>query len=233
MYIAIDLIIAVVIVSVIGSAWKRGFIRSVFQLGSTIAAIAIAACFYKQLGAYFYDAFVYEGVAPYISDLVANAIAEAGINADFSLLPQEMPEGLASAVEILGIDLAEIIASATEGIGATVESIQTVGDNFAASLSLAVANILAFAALFFGALILLNLACFILDKAAKLPILHGANKFLGFLLGVIEALLLGMVLAKVAVSLCSAYGAMHADFAFAQVAENTYIAKFLLSICPW
>ena len=92
---------------------------------------------------------------------------------------------------------------------------------------------IAFAALFFGALILLNLVCFVLDKVAKLPILNGTNKLLGFAFGVLEALMLGIVLAHISATLCSAYGAMHTDFAFTQVAENTYVAGFLLAISPF
>ena len=74
------------------------------------------------------------------------------------------------------------------------------------------------------------LLCFLLDKLAKHTVLDKPNKFFGFLLGVAEALVLGIVLSKVAASVCSAYGSVHPDFLYTEVAENTYIAKFFLYV---
>lgn len=233
MYLAIDIILVAVMAAVIFKAAHRGFIVTLFSLLSTVASVLVAVLFYKELGAFFYDAFVFENVAPYISDLAGQAIAETSGTVDVTALINELPEGLRSAVELLGVDFTELAQRAAESAEMNTEAFSAMADNFAASLSAAVANVIAFAVLFFGALILLNLVCFILDKLAKLPILNGTNKLLGFALGVLEALVLGIVLAHVSATLCSAYGALHEDFAFTQVAENTYVAGFLLAISPF
>lgn len=233
MYLAIDIILVAVMAAVIFKAAHRGFIVTLFSLLSTVASVLVAVLFYKELGTFFYDAFVFENVAPYISDLAGQAIAEKSGTVDVTALINELPEGLRSAVELLGVDFTELVQRAAESAEMNTEAFSAMADNFAASLSAAVANVIAFAVLFFGALILLNLVCFILDKLAKLPILNGTNKLLGFALGVLEALVLGIVLAHVSATLCSAYGALHEDFAFTQVAENTYVAGFLLAISPF
>lgn len=233
MYLAIDIILVVVMAAVIINAARRGFVVTLFSLLSTIASVLVAVLFYKELGAYFYDAFVYETVSPYIGDLAERAIAEMGSTVDLPALVESLPEGLRSAAELLGVDFAELLQQVSDSTYAGTATLTDLADRFAASLSETVANVIAFAALFFGALILLNLVCFILDKLAKLPILNGTNKILGFVLGVLEALMLGIVLAHVSAALCSAYGAMHEEFAFANVAENTYIASFLLAFSPF
>ncbi len=233
MYLAIDIVIVAVMAAVIFHAAKRGFIVTLFSLLSTIASVIVAVLFYKELGAYFYDAFVLETVAPYISDLAQKAIAEMGTTVDLAALVSELPEGLRAAIEMAGIDPATLVQQAADSAGVGAEAFATMADGFAASLSESIANAIAFAALFFVALILLNLVCFILDKLSKLPLLNGTNKFLGMALGVLEALVLGIVLAHVSAMLCSAYGAIAEDFTFTNVAENTYVAKLLLSISPF
>lgn len=233
MYLAIDIILIAVMAAVILNAARRGFIVTLFSLLSTIVSVLVAVLFYKELGAFFYDAFVFDSIAPYIGDLAEQVIAEMGGTVDLTALTAELPEGLRSAAELLGVDFAELAQYAADSANVGAEAFSGMADGFAASLSSAVANVIAFAALFFGALILLNLVCFLLDKLSKLPLLNGTNKLLGFALGALEALVLGIVLAHISATLCGAYGALHEDFAFANVAENTYVAGFLLAISPF
>ena len=112
-------------------------------------------------------------------------------------------------------------------------STDALSESISLSVATVISNILAFAALFLGSLIVLNLVCFILDKLAKLPLLNGTNRFLGLIFGALEGIVLGMVLAKVMEALCSAYGALNPEFTFTDVANNTYVAKFFIDICPW
>lgn len=233
MYLAIDIILVVIMAAVIIHAARRGFVVTLFSLLSTIASVLVAVLFYKELGAYFYDLFVHEAVAPYIGDLAEKAIAEMGSTIDVSVLAEELPAGLRSAAELLGVDFGQLALQAADGVNIGAEAFRTMADEFAASLSATVANGIAFAALFFGAVILLKIVCFVLDKLSKLPILNGTNRFLGFALGVLEAFVLGIVLAHVSATLCSAFGALHTEFAFANVVENTYVARFLLTFSPF
>ena len=230
MYLAIDIILVAVMAAVVIRAAHRGFIRTLFSLLSTVAAILVATCFYKELGTYFYDSFVLETVTPYIRDLAEQLFAGMGNAVDLSALAEQLPEGLISATETLGMDLNELLQQAIDSAGMGAETIAQAADTFAATLALWIANVTAFAALFFGTLILLGIVGFLLDKIAKLPVLKHANKFFGFLLGAVEALVLGIVLAHVAEAILGAYGALHTDFAFTDLSDNTYVVKLLLSI---
>ncbi len=231
MYIAIDVILAVVVAAVVIGAARRGFIRSVFQLGSTVAAIVVAVIFYKELSNYFLNAFVLEKATEYIGGFLSNITEDITSATDFSAMIGAIPEQVRNTAELVGINLEETLGQLLAS-NASVTA-HTFGESLAHSVATVISNILAFAAIFFGSLILLNLLCFVLDKVAKLPVLKGANRFLGFLLGVLEGLVLGVVLAKVAQALCSAYGALNPEFVFTGVATNTYIAKFFINICPW
>lgn len=220
MYIAIDVILAAVILATVICAWRRGFVRSFFQLCTTVASVVIAAVFYKELGAYFYDAFIHDAIVPAMQEWIAQFGAQATTD-----LASLLPENVREAAESIGVDLSALAAES--GVAASIEAF---GDSFAVSLATAISQIAAFAALFFGALIVLGLICFLLDKLAKHTVLDKPNKFFGFLLGVAEAFVLGIVLSKVAASVCSAYGSVHPDFLYTEVAKNTYIAKFFLDV---
>lgn len=226
MYIAIDLILAVILASVIIGAWRRGFVRSVFKLCSTLAAIVIAVLFYKELSNYFYTAFVLEKSQEYVGGFLQNFAAELP-GAEPAWIAALLPEQLRSTAGLLGLDLEEILRADD------LFSAEALGESLSLSIATVISNILAFAALFFGSLILLGLVGFVLDKVAQLPILNGANKFLGLLFGIAEAFVLGIVLSGVAEALLSAYGALHTDFAFTDISNNTYIAAFLLQFFPW
>ncbi len=233
MYLAIDIIICVVLLATVLSAWKRGFIRTVFQLCSTVISVLLAIFFHEQLGAFFYDSFVYGALAPHIESLTGQIITAVGGSLDFNALAEKLPENIVTLAETFNIDLAAFLEDAVQSVNAGGESFAEVGRELAVTLSTSAANILAFAAIFFGGMILLSVACFILDKVADLPVLHGVNRFLGFALGVLEAAILGIVLSKLAATVCSVYASIASDFAFGDVANGTYIAKFFLDISPW
>ncbi|MBQ6893511.1 MAG: CvpA family protein, partial [Clostridia bacterium] len=142
------------------------------------------------------------------------------------LTVESLPEVVTKAADALKLDVEAIFSSFS---GAADELAQ----NIAAEISVAVSYVIAFATLFFAALIILKLLCYILDKCANLPVLEKLNKFFGVILGAAEALLLGILIAEVSTALCGAYGALNNDPAFVDVTQKTVIAKFLVSIFPW
>ena len=226
MYIAIDIIIVAVMAACIIGAVKNGFIVTLFKMLSAIVALVIAFVFCGQLGAFFYDSFAYSMTYDYISEFIGDVVANPSAIIDADAVISGLPEGVRSAVDLLGIDVADMIDGA---VGVPSEIAELLSTEIATVIS----NVLAFVALFFGSLIVLFVVRLILDGISKLPVLNGANKFLGLLIGAVEALVIGMVIANVAATLCSAYGAINESFEFVKVAENTVIAKFLIMICPW
>lgn len=233
MYLAIDLILAVILLATVIGAWRRGLIRTVFKLCTTVAAVVLAVCFHKQLGSYFYDAFLYDALAPHIEGLFDQVVTAIGDSLDFAALAAKLPEKVISLAELCNIDLAAFLEDAVKSMDVGGETFTELGERLAVFIATSAANTLAFSAIFFGGLILLRLVGVLLDKIADLPVLRGANRFLGFLFGILEAAILGIVLSKFAATVCSLYASTSPDFAFGDVANGTYIARFFLSISPW
>ena len=160
MSIAIDIIIVAVMAATVYKAAKKGFVVSLFSLVRVLLSLAVAFFFYKELGAYFNDTFVYASVKPYVFDYVEAAAVENGGVITAELLVSKLPAELASAVDTLGIDIKGVLGN-IEGIPAAFAS------KLAVEISSAVAGVLAFAALFFATLILLAVLCFVLDIFAN------------------------------------------------------------------
>lgn len=226
MHIAIDLIIVVIMAATIFKAAKRGFVVSLFSLLKVVLSLAVALMFYKELGSFISQTFVYSHVEAYVSDFVAGISLESGGSISADVILAKLPEEARKIVDTLGIDIAELL-SEFSGIP------EEFAEKLSFELSTLLSNALAFVTLFFVSLIALSVVCFVLDIFSKLPVLNGINKIFGFALGVLEAFVLGIIIAKFAVTFCGIYGAIEGDTVFIDVIDKTLIARLLIAICPW
>ena len=224
MYLAIDIVLLTVMAATVFKAAKRGFVKSLFSLLTVVVSIVLALMFYKELSVYINDEFIHEPINSYVSGFVAENSSEGAV--DGKGIVDSLPEGLLTASGMLGIDLKEAV-SGVSGVDGDIANAISV------KLSEAASDIIAFVCVFFASFIALSLLCYVLDTFAKLPVLHGINKIFGFVLGAAEALILGVLIAKVALSICGVYGTVNNDTAFVEAAEKTVVAKFLLSLFPW
>ena len=224
MYLAIDIVLAAVMAATVFKAVKRGFVKSLFSLLTVAASIILALMFYKELSIYINEEFVHEPINSYVSGFVADK--SSGGTVDGESVVHSLPEGLLTVSGVLGIDLDD----AVNGLSGVPEDI---ANAISEKLSKAVSDVIAFVCVFFVSFIALSILCYVLDTFAKLPVLHGINKLLGFLLGAVEALILGVLIAKVALSICGVYGTVNNAPAFLEAAEKTVVAKFLASLFPW
>ncbi len=226
MYIAIDIILIAVMAATVYRAARRGFVVSVFGLCSVAVAVFAAWVFSPELGIYINEEYIHASVNQYVFDFVDGALLDGGTDIGADTFVSSLPQGLLGAAKTLGIDISGIFG----GESGMSDAIAT---DIVDTLSTAISNILAFAVLFFAVFILLKLLCIVLDRFARLPVLETLNTFLGIVIGALEALALGILIANVAVSLCDAYGAVNNAAEFLNMAEKTVVAKFLISILPW
>lgn len=226
MFIAIDLIILVIMAAVIIKAAKRGFISSLFGLLTAAAALVVAIMFYKELGIYINENYVFNAIEPRIVEFVKTTLIEKGGDLGAEAIRNSLPSDVVSLMDTFGIEIGNIF----DGLGTVPEDIAA---TIATELSLALSNAIAYAVLFLVAFVSLSLVCWLLNLIAKIPVLNKINKFFGIVFGIGEALVLGVIIAKLAVAICGVHGSLTGDTALSGVIDQTVVAKFLLSICPW
>ena len=225
MHILIDGILILIMVLVVYNAAKKGFIVALFNMISVWAALAIALVFCSPLGTYINTNFVSSYVDEYTSDILAKVTAQSEETLEDGIL-STLPEGFTNAAEFLGVDIENMIGGLSGEINEGAEET-------AKTLSIAISNIIAFVIIFLVAIIALKLACLILDKLATAPGLKQINVFLGALLGLSEAFVLGILLSNIAEALIDAIGLMNEDMMLADIMDKTVVAKFLLSVFSW
>ena len=90
-----------------------------------------------------------------------------------------------------------------------------------------VSNILAYAALFVGSLIILSIVIKIIGLVMKLPVLKGIDRTLGLVFGVISGALLVWVYCNLVAFTINSISIVKPGLIGTNVFENTYIIKFV------
>ena len=226
MYIAIDVILVAVMLATIYRATKQGFVLSLFSLLTVGVSLVTAWIFYKELGAYINTEYVCGPVDEYIRGCIENILSQNSIAFESGELASSLPEGLISTANLLGVDIVEALGNIY------VAADELVSDT-SASLSNVISNIIAFALIFFSVFVILKVLSLIINKFAQSEKMRKLNMFFGFLLGTLEALVLGVLISKVAIALLGAYGAFSGNAELLDAAQKTVVAKFLVSNIPW
>jgi len=115
-------------------------------------------------------------------------------------------------------------------LGAENDSEAEISEYIADPLAKGLSRAAAFAILFVGLLILLTMVLLLIDLVVKLPLLNGANKFLGAVFGVVMGLACAWGLSTVFCALMPHLAVIYEGVVPASVIENTIVVKFLGSI---
>lgn len=190
MWLLLDAVIAVIFVFFAVSGTKRGLIKSVCGVFITVVAVLIAINFHASVAEFFRTTVVYRQLTDNLNEKVEEYVANSLDSEKLGTLLDDAPTGITALLKGFGTD--------TDAVKEKYESLVQSGETqIAAKLSdyivepaaETLSNALAMLAVFVAAILLLNLAVFLLDLVFKLPVLHFANKFGGFLFGLAAGLL--------------------------------------------
>ncbi len=193
----LDLILILIVVATVVRCASQGFVRSIVSLVSMAVAAVVAWQFYPQLAEYLEAEIITDRITDYVASTI-RSLSSAGTGFDFTRLFADMPADFVSLIERFEADTA--ILSHTFGAmeAATAEAADQMAYTIAEPVVHGLANVCAFVLLFVVASIACSILGGILDLIVKLPVLRTANRFLGFLLGVVCAAVLALGYAEAA-----------------------------------
>ena len=229
MSLAIDAVILFAAVLIIWLGVRRGFIRSVMGLVTGITSTVAAYAYTPVLAAYIRKNYLIENITNGISETLRSLALDTETDLyNLDRLAADLPEPFTAILERYGIE-AETFIEQIRGLSACDSSIvDAFSAQIAAPTTSVLASVAAFVIIFFVILIVLSLLTGLLDLIFTLPVLRGANVFLGFLLGVAEAALFACLLATVMSVLARALGALDPSMFGTDVVEDTIICKFVM-----
>ena len=207
---------------------RRGFIKSVMNLGSHIAALFVAYAFTPKLAKFFNDNFFLEKISSGIRDtlksLTENPSGEGTYN--LSKLFSDLPEPFTEILDRYNVSLDSVSDQIKNVTDATEDAVNSLSDSISFGVANVLSSVAAFLLLFVGSILILKLVTLILDSLFKLPVLNSANKALGFLFGVVIALIIAFVFSILSVKLIGALNSISPDLFNQDVIDNSILLKF-------
>ena len=226
-----DIIILAVCLITIFLGAKRGFVKSVMKLCSSVASLFAAYALYPTLAAYIKENFLHRTVADNIAATIKSITSSgAGANSvsyNIEKLFADMPEAFSQIVARYNADLPQL----RDTYGSVADVTEAAVDSLAMAISAPVtdvlANIISFALIFAAAMLVLSIITWILDLIFKLPVLKAANTLLGLIFGVVCALVLAWLMGMVSIYLIGAMSSIYPELFNSTVVQNSVILKFI------
>ncbi len=226
MSILFDLILIVTAAFCIISGVRRGFVRSVINIVTLVAAVICAYMFMPAVSAYLHEQFIEASISAPIEEELSTMAG--GDESGLAQLFADSPAALSELVGRYNTELADLVAyyedAVMEGAQEMFTSLSRYISDAAAKT---VSDVSAFLIIFLAVVLVLKIAGWLLDLVFKLPVLSTLNRTLGLVFGLICAFLYMSVLSVVIVNAIPALTSVYPEqFASASV-ENTLVLKWI------
>lgn len=218
----LDIILVLLIAVPIIASTKRGFVKSISRVVCValgiILAITLTPAFTEKINAIGIRDGLHEKIYETVSSIVPDDI-EAGEAA--------VLEGseLNVYLQNLGINIDSMIGEAGDSIDAIVES---VSDFVADKLIYALCFLIIYVAVYLLALFVF----WVISKIVSLPVLKSFDRFLGFVLGIVIALLMVMLYYTLMNSFLPYLNTVNPSLFPTDIAESTFLYRFLIDYIP-
>ena len=229
-----DIIIVVILAVCVWLAYRKGLIKTLFDLLGTVIAFLGALAFNGMVGNWIDTTFVRTPVRNMVLSTLADTPvlkyedALAGI--DVAAKIRKMPEALKGLLESVGVSTEEIIGKVGSASATTTEAKNQLIDSIAAPISATISTAIAFIVLFVVLLIVCMVASKLLSALFNLlPVGRQLNRIGGGAIGLVQGVLIVLVVTAViwAVSRSAGEG-----FFSAETLDKTLLTKELIKINP-
>ena len=234
MSLAIDAIILIAAVIIIIVAAKKGLIRAVMGLVTSVASLILAYAYTPVLAGYIREKFLIDRITGNINETLKGwSLDTASDLYNLDRLVTSDNTDFASILNRYGVSIDKIADRLRGLVGVGETEVHSVAEEIASPTSTVLASVLAFLAIFIAAFLVLTLITKILNAIFKLPVLSGFNKVLGVLFGVVEAVFVAYILSIALSALVGALGAISPDLFGPDTVNNTIICRFFVEHNPF
>ncbi|MCL1952774.1 MAG: CvpA family protein [Oscillospiraceae bacterium] len=215
----IDLLLALLFALAVFMAARRGFFRTVLQLGAWVASIALAGALGAALAQPVYEGFFAAPARALIEQNIGAAVDSSQAAQYAQKVITELPAAVQQLAGVAGVSTEGLIDNLQEGF-TTADAAALIEQSVVAPIAVAVIRFAMCLGLFALLLLVLRLLARKLGKVRDIPVFKQADWILGAALGIVKGVLLVLV---VALALRAA-AAMNDGGAFALAVEKSRIA---------
>lgn len=198
MGILIDFILIATFVLAVWSGTKRGFIRSLMNIITFVAALLCGWYFYPPVAAVYNNRFMLNKFTADVYNSIKYIISSGIESLDISRLFADKPDAFLDVIQRYNADF-DIIENYynKQVISGSEDVLADISARIAEPTAAGISEILAFITIFLGVVILLKIVTLILDLIFKLPVLNAFNRIAGFILGSVCGLAYAWILSIV------------------------------------
>lgn len=199
MGIALDILLALFILTSLVYGWKKGLVRGVLQTFHGLLSLIITLAFFQPISLSIKDKFVF----PYINKSVHKAISDAigGDIVDAEGLLEAVPDSVKSVADVFGLSLDALADSAAKSGQEAVDMfILGVSNSISQLLSIIIGYAVTVILVYVGLRVCGSLVSVIIEH---IPIISTVNRILGVLFATILALFFSWVFVQLIMMLAS------------------------------
>ncbi len=215
----VDIFLILVFGTVIITSMKKGFFKSLFDLGGTLVSVVLARFLSEGFATQGYNIFVKKAAEAYLG----SALGEVGTK-DYALQAEEIinsvPDALNGIMSLMGIDKQAIVDKVSEVNLGGDNLIESIMANVVEPVGTAVVQFILFVLLAIAVGFILKIVVKFLDSIIKkLPAFKQFNSVLGAVLGAIQGLIVVVIISTLVGIVASFIG----NEAFNEAVSNSVI----------
>ncbi len=229
MTLAIDAILIFAAALCIWAGARRGFVKSVMGLVSTLVSFFAAYAFSPSLAGWIGERFFRESITAGVRDKLHSLAFDTATDLfNFDRLLADKPDSFLQMLKRCHIDLSGIEQFMKGVTQAGENGLDDLAERISDPAVSALSHVIAFAVIFIGVSIVMIILTLLIDLIFRLPVLRSANIFLGVLVGIVEAVVLTSMLALILNGLVRYLGVFDATLFGDEVVDNTMLCSFLV-----
>ena len=225
MSLAIDIILAIIIILPVILGIKRGFVKTVMGLVSVLIAICASYILTPYLSPLCRDKIVEPYMRTPVESQIESMLDASGETFDTESLENlsEIPDVVKNICDTFGIDIQDI--KSNEEIDKQSPD-QSISDHITELILSRTAYIIAFISVFIAAAIVLRIITIILCAICKMPILNSINRIAGTVFGFCFGGISAFVIAKLLILLLPTLVSVNPEL-FGGAAEQSVLLKLI------
>lgn len=224
MNILLDVIVVLTVLIPIAVSAKRGFVKSISKIAALIAAIIVAV----TLTPYVCEKVDGAGYREALETKLTETIA--GLTDNDETAASDIENEQSELYKFLGNIGVEVDSLKEKLSESTENAIGGISESASVYLAQKLIYFICFAAVFLASYIIALILLWLISKFAKLPVLKSCDKALGFLMGLIYAIILTTVFIGVFDAILPYLSSAYPDLFKIDIAEKTVIYKFISSV---
>ncbi|MBQ7321201.1 MAG: CvpA family protein [Clostridia bacterium] len=226
----LDVLLIAIVLGTLVYYTHRGFVKAVLGFGRTLLSFLLAMLLGPKLGGVIATKLIGNKIADRVYNLLVSFFDKQTESFDLSELFDKMPEAFVSLVERFGGNMAELEAKYGDLTAATRENLTDLSQTIAAPITTVISNLFGYLIVFLVAFVLLILFTGVLSKIFELPVLKQINHLLGFVLGLLFAVLNAFIFCFIGAYLLKFIGAASGKFVAEELIEGTRLFQLIANI---